>query len=361
MITHIALSLIIGWLIPLTYACANDSTWVQIDNVVYGAKPDERGPIGGGEAYVNIITSGDYTVEDLDDLIKALSKSKIGDVVFIPGETEIDLTSRILIDQIILEVPEGVTLAGNRGYKGSKGALVRSDVLNTPVMISAAGPNVRITGLRIQGPNSKRYSDHHRRAFGFGGKGKEYYYKFPNSRGIQTEFSHLEVDNCDISSFSHAGIYLIKGNDHNIHHNFIHHCQYMGLGYGICLKTSSSIIEYNLFNLNRHSIAGAGLPGCSYVSRHNVQGDVSSSHCFDMHGGIDRGDGTTIAGTSIEIYNNSFWSIERSVSIRGIPQKKCEIHHNWFRSHRSITQAVKGSYGTEINNNAYGNNPTVEK
>ena len=158
MITHIALSLIIAGLIPLTYAYANDSTWVQIDNVVYGAKPDERGPIGGGEAYVNIITSGDYTVEDLDDLIKALSKSKIGDVVFIPGETEIDLTSRILIDQIILEVPEGVTLAGNRGYKGSKGALVRSDVLNTPVMISAAGPNVRITGLRIQGPNSKRYS-----------------------------------------------------------------------------------------------------------------------------------------------------------------------------------------------------------
>ena len=66
MITHIALSLIIGGLIPLTYAWANDSTWVQIDDVVYGAKPDERGPIGGGEAYVNIITSGDSTVAALE-------------------------------------------------------------------------------------------------------------------------------------------------------------------------------------------------------------------------------------------------------------------------------------------------------
>ena len=102
MITHIALSLIIGGLIPLTYACANDSTWVEVDNVVYGAKPDERGPIGGGAAYADIFTSGDYTVEDLADLIKALSRSKSGDVVFIPGETEIDLTSRILIEQIFL-------------------------------------------------------------------------------------------------------------------------------------------------------------------------------------------------------------------------------------------------------------------
>ena len=135
----------------------------------------------------------------------------------------------------------------------------------------------------------------------------------------------------------------------------------MGLGYGICLNTSSSIIEYNLFNWNRHSIAGAGLPGCSYVSRHNVQGDVSSSHCFDMHGGIDRGDGTNIAGTSIEIYNNSFWSIERSVSIRGIPQTKCEIHHNWFRAHGTIIQAVKRFDRTETKNNVYGNIPIVKK
>jgi len=65
--------------------------------------------------------SGDYTVGKLDALLDALSKAKAGQVVFIPGETEIDLTSRIYIEQLVLEVPVGVTLAGNRGQDGSKG------------------------------------------------------------------------------------------------------------------------------------------------------------------------------------------------------------------------------------------------
>jgi hypothetical protein len=51
----------------------------------------------------------------------------------------------------VLEVPEGVTLAGDRGHNGSKGALLSSDALKTPVLIRAAGPNVRITGLHIRG------------------------------------------------------------------------------------------------------------------------------------------------------------------------------------------------------------------
>ncbi|SVC39356.1 uncharacterized protein METZ01_LOCUS292210, partial [marine metagenome] len=73
------------------------------------------------------------------------------------------------------------------------------------------------------------------------------------------------------------------------------------------------------------------------------------------------GDGTTIAGTSIEIYNNSFWSIEKSVSIRGIPQENCEILHNWFKVHHGIKQAVNGFDKTEIKNNAYGNKHIIVK
>jgi hypothetical protein len=36
---------------------------------------------------------------------------------------------------------------------GSQGAILVSDALKTPVMILAAGPNVRVTGLRLRGPN----------------------------------------------------------------------------------------------------------------------------------------------------------------------------------------------------------------
>lgn len=340
---------------------ADQPTWVEIDDAVYGAKPDERGPIGGGSGYGNITTKGDYTVKDLDALLEVLSKAKAGQVVFIPGETTIDLTARIYIEQLVIEVPEGVTLAGDRGHGGSKGALLTSDALKTPVTILVRGPDVRITGLRIRGPNPKQYLDHHRRSFAKGGGGHEYYYKFPTSNGIRAKYPRLEVDNCEISGFSHAGVYLITAEGHHIHHNHIHHCQYQGLGYGVCHDTASSLIEYNLLNWNRHSIAGTGRPGNSYVARHNVELGVSLSHCFDMHGGRDRKDGTNIAGTSIEIYNNTFRVQQTPVVIRGVPEEKCEVHHNWFLRHGEARQAVRSSGKTKVFSNVYTDEPKVAK
>ena len=334
---------------------------LEINKVTYGAKADNSGPIGGAYGYQNIITTGDYIVKDLNSLLEALAQATSGQTIFIPGETEIDLTARIYIEQLVLEIPAGVTLAGDRGHNNSKGALLTSDALKTPVMILCLGADVRISGLRMRGPNAKRYLDHHSRSFGKGGGGHKYYYKLPTSNGIKTEYSRLEVDNCEISAFAHAGIYLSKGEGHHIHHNFIHHCQYGGLGYGVSHNTASSLIEYNLFNWNRHSIAGTGRPGCSYVARHNIEQGVSLSHCFDMHGGRDRKDSTDIAGTSIEIYNNTFWAPKCSVKIRGVPQEKCEIHHNWFPNHASAAQAVRSSAKTTVQNNAYGEDPKTEK
>jgi len=356
MMKHFA---IVPVLFCLTMPCiaADEPTWVEIDNVVYGAKPDERGPIGGGKGYANIITKGNYVVKDLDPLLDALSKAKAGQVVFIPAETVIDMTARIYIDQLVLEIPEGVTLAGERGNGKSQGALITSDALKTPVIIRAVGSDVRVTGLRIQGPNPKRYLEHHHRSFGEDGSGHEYYYKFPTSNGITTEYPRIKVDNCEISGFSHAGIYLLTAEGHHIHHNYIHHCQYQGLGYGVCHNTASSLIEYNLFNWNRHSIAGTGRPGNSYVARHNVELGVSLSHCFDMHGGRDRKDGTDIAGTSILIYNNTFRARQTPIVIRGVPQEKCEVHHNWFLQHNNAGQAVRASERTKVFSNIYTDKP----
>ncbi len=341
--------------IASSFVIANEAMWVEIDGLVYGAKADERGPIGGGDGYANVVTKGDFCVTDLDGLLEALSKVKSGQTVFIPAETDIDLTARIYIEQLVLEIPGGVTLAGDRGHKGSRGALLASDALKTPVLIRAAGPDVRITGLRLRGPNPKRYLEHHRRSFGAGGDGHKYYYKFPTSNGITTECPRLEVDNCEISGFSHGGVYLIAGDGHHIHHNSIHHCQYQGLGYGVCHNTASSLIEYNLFDWNRHSIAGTGRPGSSYIARHNVELGVSLSHCFDMHGGRDRKDGTDIAGTSIEIYNNTFRAPQTPVVIRGVPQEKCEIHHNRFLKHNDAGHAVRASAKTRVFRNLYAN------
>jgi len=341
-------------------AWADDPTYIEIDGVAYGAQADERGPIGGGAGYTNIVTAGDYTVENIEALRDTLAKAEAGQTVFIPGNATLDMTTLIYIEELVLDVPGGVTLASDRGHNGSEGALLTSDALKTPIMIRAGGPGVRVTGLRVRGPNTKRYLDHHSRAFRAGGGGHEYYYKFPTQNGVLTEHDNLEVDNCDISGFGHGGVDLREGQGHHIHHNFIHHCQYNGLGYGVCHGKSSSLIEYNLFDSNRHSIAATGRPGCSYVARHNVELGTSLSHCFDMHGGRDRKDGTDIAGTSIEIYNNTFRAPQTPVVIRGVPQEKCDVHRNWFPRH-APGKAVVGAENTHVFDNAYGPDPTASE
>jgi hypothetical protein len=333
-------------------------TSLEIGDATYGAKADERGPIGGGRGYTRIVTEGDYVVNSADELIEALAQATEGQVVFIPGNVVIDLTTLIYIDQLVLEVPAGVTLASDRGHDGSPGALLESDAFKTKPMIRPLGEKVRITGLRIEGPNPKRHLEHHKRAFSEGGEGHSYYYKFPTQDAIITEHGGLEVDNCEISGFGHAAIFLSKGQDHNIHHNFIHHCQYNGLGYGVSHDVASSLIEYNLFDWNRHSIAGTGRPGCSYVARNNVELGTSLSHCFDMHGGRDRDDGTKIAGTTIEIYNNTFQARQTPVVIRGVPEDICDVHHNWFVKHDTPAKAVRAAENTKVHNNAYGQEPT---
>ena len=335
---------------------AEDATSVTLDGKTCGAQADDAGPIGGGHGYTRIVAKGDLVAKSLDELLEALGKAKAGQVVFIPGDVVIDCTARVYIEELVIEVPAGVTLAGNRGQDRSEGALICSDALKTPTLIRVTGPDARVTGLRIRGPNPKRYLDHHHRSFAEG-RGHEYYYKLPTSNGITNEHPGLEVDNCDISGFSHAGVYLVKGDRQHVHHNFIHHCQYNGLGYGVCHDTASSLIERNLFDFNRHSIAGTGRPGCGYEARHNVELGTSLSHCFDMHGGRDRKDGTDIAGTTIIIHHNTFRAPNTPIVIRGVPQDACRVSHNWFPRHANAQQAVRATRNTHVENNAYGTDP----
>ncbi|WP_236973682.1 right-handed parallel beta-helix repeat-containing protein [Membranihabitans maritimus] len=345
------------------YCPKSNQTWIEIQDKIYGAKPGGLGPLGGGVGYKQAISTGTVIANNLDEFIKAVGEAKSGQIVFVPGNAIIDFTTYIYIDQFVLEIPEGVTIASDRGINGSLGALLTSDALKTPVMIRPQGPNVRISGFRIEGPNPKRYLEHHAKSFGPGGQRHEYYYKFPTSVGIECHFPKVEIDNCDLSGFSRAAISLKKGEDHMVHHNMIHKCQYNGLGYGISHDVASSTIEYNLFDENRHSIAGTGKIGCSYIARHNVEMGTSLSHCFDMHGGRDRKDGTQIAGTNIEIYNNTFRAPEFAIGIRGKPENESHIYQNWFVKHQLTDEAVR-PYGFDnitVFDNIYGKEPTAAK
>ena len=328
-------------------------TWVKIRGSVYGARPDRLGPLGGGRGYKRIVRKGSHNVSTLDELLDALRGAKSGDIVFIDGGAEIDCTERVHIEKLVLEIPAGVTLAGNRGEGASQGALIHSDTFATNPLIRVGGPGVRITGLRLRGPDPKPRLEHHSRSFDEG-RGHEYYYKFPISTGIRTEEARLEVDNCELAGWSHGAMYLVGGDGHHVHHNFIHHNQLNGLGYGVCHNKSFSLIEQNLFNYNRHSIAGTGAPGSGYEARNNVELGQSLSHCFDMHGGSDRKDGTDIAGTWIKVHHNTFRARKRAVVIRGLPQEGADVSRNWFCRHGSEEEAVATRGNTRIHNNACG-------
>jgi len=349
---------------------ARGRTWLEIDGAVFGCLPDRTGPVGGARGYSRGVYSGQYTVSSVEQLIRALRAAQPGETVFVLGSAELDFTGLVFAEGFVLGVPAGVTLAGSRGLCGSKGALLKSDAFQSSPLIRADGPGVRITGLRIQGPDRERRLDHWERSFsGLTPQqredrvGHEYFYRFPTSRGVYTEFDDLEVDNCELCGWSHAAVFLSAGEGHHIHHNFIHSNQRHGLGYGVSHGRAFSLIEYNLFERNRHSIAGTGSPSSGYIARHNVERGQSLSHNFDMHGGRDRRDGTTVAGSRIEVYNNTFLSGNRAIGIRGRPEEYARIHGNWFTGHHAPGAAVITDWPpadtVELGQNLYGANTPI--
>lgn len=346
---------------PLPEDFDQDEMWVEIDGQVYGARPDDLGPIGGRTGYQRVITEGDYHVADRQDLIDALDQAQPGEIVFVEPDAEIDLTVWVHIEDFVLEVPEGVTLASNRGQDGAPGALIYSDTFDTAPLIRATGKNVRITGLRLRGPDPKRRMDLHRASFR-DGRGRDFYYSFPTSRGISAQHDSLEVDNCELWGFSHSAIRLGAGSDHSIHHNHIHHNQRHGLGYGVSLDQAAVDIEYNLFDWNRHSIAGTGSPPSGYAARHNIVLSNANGHLLDMHGGRDRDDGTDIAGTWMEFENNTLVNTQQgAIVIRGEPEEGAIITRNWFHNEATGDDAIRSEGRTQVRSNVYGIPPQKKR
>lgn len=357
----------------------SEPTWVEQDGDSFGARPDALGHLGGGPGYSRCITGGTVHVRTVPELLAALAQSAAADgqVIFVEDESELDFTDVVFSDAVELKIPAGVILAGNRGHQDSRGALLFSDAFQTLPLIRAMGAGVRVTGLRIRGPDPKRRLEFHHRVFHTGRPdASEAYYRFPNSVGIQAvAVEALEVDNCEISAWSLDGIRADKTGKHHFHHNVIHHCQRMGLGYGIGLNHGAqALIECNIFQDNKHSIASDGSPGGGYEARHNVVlqrtephphpvtgREYGQDHGFDMHGGEDRRDGSDIAGRYLRVHHNTFYTAHaQAVVIRGAAEESAEIHHNWFLNPVAGRDTVYGRGPVQVHDNLYGRPPRRE-
>jgi len=318
-------AVMVGWLWVSGLGLAADDV-----QDTFGCEANPTGnPIGGGEGYSDIKTTGDFIVSTKDELTEALKQAQAGQVVFVPDGVEIELTGTTG-----MQLAGGVTLAGTRGLNGSAGALLFTKQKSGTQFVTT-GDEARVTGLRIEGPSGSTEKT------------------AENATFLHTSHFRTEIDNCEIYNWNIQGVHTGLGASQvQVHHNYIHHCQRSGYGYGVVVYSSDVYIIANKFDYSRHHIAAGGRPGCSYEAAWNLIMPNCTSTCLDMHGGRDRGDNTDIAGDWMSIHHNTFQGTQREVGIRGTPSQGAEIHHNWFMNEPE--KAVYSVGNTRAYSNVWG-------
>lgn len=227
-------------------------------------------PLGGGAGYSRIIKPEQATVivGTPDQLLSALKSAKPGDVIYIDDNAVIDISGMENV-----AIPGGVTLASGRGQNGSVGGLIKFASYvhgNHPPLFTTGGPGVRITGLRLAGPSNAV------------GRVLPWYH------GIYAAHYWTEIDNCELWGWNYEAINTTSGTRGlYVHHNYFHHNTRIGCGYGVSTDEGVALIEGNLFDYHRHSIASTGPEPSSYEARYNLVMEHSVSHAFDMHGAAD--------------------------------------------------------------------------
>ena len=291
------------------------------------ASSDAAWRFGGGEGYQQTVSpTGARTtrVATYTELEAALGSATSGAVVYV--DNAIELTNRSLC------IPAGVTLASDRGHNGSHGARLfvnRATVMpgNPAPVLRVCGNGVRVTGLRIDGGDSTQCPT------GVASPCTT----LPVATGIAAYgVGGLEVDNCELTGWSGAAVDVTNSLNNRVHHNAIHHNQREARGYGVVLGFSTTptqvLVSWNLFDFNRHAVAGSGSPGQRYEARNNLVGRHANGHVFDMHGYAEHAlgpDDSDVAGARIKIHHNTVLvPDDYAVRVRGRPEEGAWTYSN---------------------------------
>jgi hypothetical protein len=236
------------------------------------------------------------------------------------------------------------------------------------------GDNVLFSGFRLEGPTSEIGAGEERREYGI----QIYPFESPNP------INNIEISNMEIFHWSGAGVYvgdntvqaergrLFNTNENavRITNNFIHHNRHGdGYGYGVDVVGGAyALIAHNVFDENRHAIAGGSSDGkkdfsgytarenlillggglhCSERWYHGIAGwlfNCWQTHLIDMHGNESRlflGDACCgIAGETILIERNTIlYTKGLAIKIRGNPVDKAVVDGNVFR-HKNKSDAI---------------------
>jgi len=314
------------------FACDKDKSPQPLP--LYGADANPTGDsIGGGNGYSKIILDGDFVVNNVQELLAAFNNAQSGDVIYVAPNASIDISGVINV-----EIPDGITLAGNRGHNGAAGPLLFSTSTPFENVIFYVQNNVRITGLRFKGPDDN-YPDID-------------YAVRPESKILcfAVEGENVEVENCEISNFSRGGVEVYpRGKNVHVHHCYLHDIHSYPV---IALNKSEPpiIIEANKIHWIWHATAGSGAPGTGYEARYNIivrepapnsWQPYDGQFAIDMHAyaPVEQERGHFIAGDEMKIHHNTFVNNAGSdpsvltsydAQLRGVPRVLAEFHHNIF-------------------------------
>ena len=289
---------------------------------------------GGGHGYPDAVPRVDAcmkVVATYDELVAALDTAQSGEIVYVDDDARIDVTGPTLC------IPEGVWLASGRGVNGSAGALLYGTEIVGRALLAACGPDVRLTGIRLHGPDPGQCPPQNPNACTGEDRtgGRNCRDCMPRTTGIRTTDDRLEVDNTEIAGFALAAVALSDSVGHRVHHSDLHHNQRQGLGYGVLLGRGQTgvvqvLVDHNRMDYMRHAIAGSGEPGQDYEARDNLVLEHANGHVFDMHGENENTDnGSELAGGEMLIHRNTVLvDSHHTLVVRGRPAHGAWLYDN---------------------------------
>ncbi len=287
-----------------------------------------------------IPSDADFVVNSVNELKNAINNSENGNVIYLSDDVDFVVSE----NDLPIIINKSIKLVSGRNYNELTGAKVYSHHPGK-TLFSIETNDVTFSGLRIIGYDTEVGDDSYNPAI---------------TIGIAiNDCNNLIVENCEISGWSYAGVFIKNSKNNIIKNNHIHHNRRYGLGYGVVVHNDSetetnAIITCNYFEFNRHDIAGSGSENQSYEASFNTIGKPGvNTHRFDMHG--KNGDTEEVAGRRIDIHDNIFeydnnfvddkgirYNNNFAVVVRGVPEEVASIHNNVF-SHKCKRYAIKQS------------------
>jgi hypothetical protein len=293
--------------------------------------PSGTGDIGGGEGYSGIVSESEADTVvpsgDSSQAKQAIDNASPGETIFLSGGTYV-------IDDATV-TSDGVTIAGNRGAVTDGSVLATGDGESggaDGAIVKAAGPEgepitiaankCRVTGLRVEGPKPNWEGE--------AGSNDHY----PKGITFKEGYNDCEVDNCEGYAWEQI-FFDANGENGHLHHCYIHDNPGASGGYGVQSgpQETLTLIEYNYFNRNRHSIAAD--PGnYGYEARYNIFGPEQYSTSVDQHGPDPAGNTSFVHHNTFEETRASAESVLDgeigSIGVRGKPSNIYEVYKNWF-------------------------------